>query len=569
MMPVIHPGRHNTSLFNGLIVFGLMHRQRLIIKTNNIILDQFHTKAGKISMMNDSLKKRNLVEATSDLCQWNARETITSKTNLEDWIKITVSNVRKVVPSKFWFEYNLDEPGINGDIVIARFCKESKCPADSVIDLVLWSRCSRDCYNEIKTCLNIGAKQWCFEEHSPEHYIHAYTFCVKTHAGYSMRCLGKAFGDSFTQKSKVEKEAYCMHQAVMNSSAMFRTLTSQAPNAIISAFIKYLRSNSPESQFRGKTPSKLNWSIFTNDTDKVAHVSILSWLKKAIIIPKIKQVLRLPQLAETQKELAKIESERGRVPLKQINHLGEGLLEKLQIDCSGHRDRAGPKLIATVLFFSYLVKKHGEDSTQSTQTDEKREIDEHMMKLLFKSGMIAKGSLDVVLKNLAQDPELFPCKHSILSVVSYFPRVDDELLGETVYQVRVDQEKGPKKEKKSGKEREQTQAPQTRSAAKRVRDKGKTVRKTATEDIKGNEKKENPKEVKAGKKKGRKQNNKNARVGETRGGTRRGRSTAANNPVQSKKKQKTGMNTQKPKEKSIAVGEGNESTVQFSSNTEV
>ncbi len=119
-------------------------------------------------------------------------------------------------------------------------------------------------------------------------------------------------------------------------------------------------------------------------------------------------------------------------------------------------------------------------------------------------------------------------------------------------------------------EREKTERPQTRSVVKQTTDKGKAVLETSKENIKRNEKKEKPKEGKAREKKGRKQNNQNAREGDTRSGSCRNRHTATkNNSEQSKKKQKTVMDNNGAKQKGIADGKENESTVQFSCNTEV
>ena len=143
-------------------------------------------------MTTDSPETSDLVKAVSQLCQLDAWKNPPSKTHLEDWIKTTVANILAEIPSEFWSQHNLEEPGNNDDNSEARFCKQSKCPGDSVLELVLWSRCSKDCHREIKECLEVGAKQWLYDEElTPEHYIQAYTYCIKTHAGYSMYQLGK------------------------------------------------------------------------------------------------------------------------------------------------------------------------------------------------------------------------------------------------------------------------------------------------------------------------------------------------------------------------------------------
>ena len=444
-------------------------------------------------MTTDSPETSDLVKAVSQLCQLDAWKNPPSKTHLEDWIKTTVANILAEIPSEFWSQHNLEEPGNNDDNSEARFCKQSKCPGDSVLELVLWSRCSKDCHREIKECLEVGAKQWLYDkELTPEHYIQAYTYCIKTHAGYSMYQLGKKFGESYTQKSNAQKEAYCMHQAVMNSSILFRTLTRQPPYAIICGFIKYLGAHSPESKFHGKSPMELDWEIFaSNDADKVTHVSIVSWLKRDILIPKMEQVLGLRLMAETKKQVRGFDPETERVSLlERLQPLGDGLATTLQINSSGHKDLAGSRLIGLALLFIYCVDTW-------TQPKHTTEFDEHLIKVLFQSGMMGNKTIPVVLKYLVKkDSELFPDANAILAVVKNFPRLDQTLLGRSVSRAKVDQ---TTEEKTSGMEREkEAVGPLTRGAAMK-----------ATDDEKaGNEEEEQSEEGTEGQKKGTTPNNK-------------------------------------------------------------
>ena len=490
--------------------------------------------------MNDSLESSNLVEATSKLCLWDESKTIKPKTNLEDWIQTTVANIKDKIPSNFWSKYKLEEPSNNDGDNMARFCKPSKCPSDSLFDLVLWSRCSRDCHKQIKHCLDIGAKQWCFErERTPEHYIEAYAFCIKTHAGYSMHQLGKKIGESYTEKSNAEKEGYCMHQAVVNSSIMFRTLTTQAPFAIVSTFLKYLANQGPESKFHGKSPLKLNWDIFANnDMDQVTHVSIVSWIKKAIIIPKMDQVLQFPQLAETKKEIERICTGNEKVSLERLQHLGEGLKEKLQVGRSGHNDLAGARLITLALLFSRRVT--GDD----TWTIVNHSFDERMIKVLFKSGMIGKKRLDVVLKYLAEDTDLFPNHSAMLAVVNHFPELDEGLLQETVFQSKVDQKKSSTEEKKP--DMKKAERCQTRRTVKQKRDDGKAGVETAKGKKNGNPKRAAPVSTRS-----------------------KRRASKTSTGQMSQKKRNTGNNNKGPERKNNLGGKENESTRQISCTKEV
>ncbi len=75
---------------------------------------------------------------------------------------------------------------------------------------------------------------------TPAHYIYAYVYCIKIHVWYSMQELEKALHNTF-KKSHAVKEAYCLHQSVVNSSVLFCMLTIQSPTAIVRWFMMYLQ----------------------------------------------------------------------------------------------------------------------------------------------------------------------------------------------------------------------------------------------------------------------------------------------------------------------------------------
>jgi len=323
-----------------------------------------------------------------------------SEQKLIYWIEDTSEIILNgVIPDIFWSDFKLSKPTYH----LSRLCKKSKDMAINVLDLVLWSCCSQPCNDEIRSVLDSATEKWdnC-RKYQIENVLQIYGMCVQGHVWYSIWNLNINDNvQSITKETPVLKEAYCLHAAVVNSSAIFRILsyTTQSPSSIVMAFVNFLKKSNPV-----KAPSRaLPCILFAeNDSDNVNHVSIAKWFKRDIICPSLRTMFKFKMVQLLSNKLEEVLCKSGDIisntDLIELNQLARQCAQyMLCIDCSPPDSLACIRLITyTVLIKGFLENGDAKEAGLSYK-------DEMLITKLLQSCVLRKDNLRKGLKNLVEN----------------------------------------------------------------------------------------------------------------------------------------------------------------------
>ena len=142
---------------------------------------------------------------------------------LKQWaIKETSFVLKNVISDECWEMFSLEKPDIPSEEA-SLFDIDGTHDYDPAL-LVVFSHFNKSCGDNILRCLHYGSQYWSTAISGPE-WICALVTCVKVH----LQVLAKS-------KKSITAEKFT--GAVSNSSALFRTLTSQSPSKVVAAFQK-------------------------------------------------------------------------------------------------------------------------------------------------------------------------------------------------------------------------------------------------------------------------------------------------------------------------------------------
>ena len=411
----------------------------------------------------------------------------TIEVKLSEWIFRSSEDILKtVIPDQFWSDNALAKPA-----PIYELCPETADAAVHVVLLVLWSRCSRSCADEITKCLAVGEQQWMTELCNPRDYLAAYVFCIKTHVWYSCKELElKSKDDGVeTELSRVLLQALCLHQAVANSSAMFRMLTTRCPSLVVGIFIDYLKKHKPQSTFH-KGLSYLKVVFSDTDMDIVTHVSIMTWFRMRVVIPNLRKMMMLSPLKTLFRGVLLHAQQKMKIGEPMDNEFLQKSATKaatdLGIKCND--SLCNDTIQAQLLTFTMLVTdslKAGDQQTAMTS-----ERDESVIKQLIHAGTFFCDP-KLGLKNLVEQEEspLFTAEDVTMLIGRYFD-LSDNIPGLSRPPVRNEETKT--KKPATGKQTKITRKKGRRSAKqasthKKTEGQGRML---VTEDIKMKKKRE-------------------------------------------------------------------------------
>ena len=182
------------------------------------------------------------------------------------------------------------------------------------MQIILWSRCSAYCQNQIVRCLIVGRKQWKTTGGEIDNWLKAYVKCIKIHVWYTRQGYLSQKSDSKKQNpdSLLLIDAQCLSQAVKNSSSLFCILSRQSPASVVSKFYHYLSKSRPNHITQDNSGELATSPLKCfSDAEKqhVTYVSAEEWFKLRYIVPSMLQLMKLREL----RKLSKKSVEKGKI----------------------------------------------------------------------------------------------------------------------------------------------------------------------------------------------------------------------------------------------------------------
>ena len=318
----------------------------------------------------------------------------------DDLILWSTSNsdniLKKVIPSSFWKEFKIPKPNCG----VSQLCSKSDDIGTNVLRLVLWSCCNVQCNTEIIRVLDTISKEWvCSRQYDLRLFLRTYVILVQAHVWYSMQILnfnGNVVG--INEKTPVLKEAYCLHAAVVNSSAILKMLSYniQTPTIIVNAFVLYLKKTIISNSLV-KSQKVFPCVVFgVNEDDDVTHVSMPKWFKLYIICPNLKRLFEFEVIKLLTKKIGIIK-EWSEAETSELITYGESVAKEW-FDIEHDKSRrvfVTNLIIYIVLLKDFLIEKKVEH-VGLTHTDQT------LLPNLLKSGLF-QLDMKTGLKKLVKD----------------------------------------------------------------------------------------------------------------------------------------------------------------------
>ena len=286
--------------------------------------------------------------------------------NLCEWIQQSSQEILDdTIPKTFW-----DDLGGEPQKLSVLTPKIDEAPSVTVLLVVLWSRCSPKCSENIIRCLNFGARNWetdeCFQEID---WLKTYVQCIRTCVIYNrLEIIEKAKEGSQKEefaKSTTLLDACALTQAVSNSSAWFRLLTTkQLPQEFYLRFLNFfLRGRKLKSKFEG-TLNDL--AVFSDkESPAIKYVSVADWFENVVLRPVLRKMMKvdaMAQLASTIQVMRGEENCNSDVVMRRCQKLGDDAAKRLGLDFSGvsHPEHYGTGLLCVfaVAAHEFVLKEN-------------------------------------------------------------------------------------------------------------------------------------------------------------------------------------------------------------------
>lgn len=241
-----------------------------------------------------------------------------TKEELCDWISAASDFiVNDVVPPSFWTISNNPKPGPITDL-----CPSLYGSSSMIVQLVLWSWCSKTCTDQITNCLRAGMKQW--HTDYPLQWIHAYIVSARAY----MKCsrMHTRLDEQWKTEGNVILDAYCLIEALTNSTALFRILTTQNTKELLSDYTEFLHTQT----FRTPKKSLSEVPVLYDPGEDVTIISV-QWFRDTYMLPLLKRIFALDKMEHYIKQLRKM-AEYDKKTLKETDDLGIEVQKALNIN---------------------------------------------------------------------------------------------------------------------------------------------------------------------------------------------------------------------------------------------
>ena len=332
--------------------------------------------------------------------------------HLKQWVSSSTENIiETVIPDKFWLDNQLSKPTKVNEISPS----EWELPTGIVL-LVMWSQCTAECSKQIISCLGAGSKQWkTVKKFCHPDWLKTYINTIMIGMVYFRTRVSETEDCPY---SPIQLDACSLRQAVANSSALFRILTTQYPKRIIGNYLDYLMKNKPFH-----TVHKIDtWPIFS-DTDEsiITYVSVVDWFKRTNVLPLLHKMVQLTELKELVTRINNAKQNRGLEA--KVNELGKkkihmGKVAKLLANLDEYAKKAVEVIgipynpddkkdfvLGRLIVFTCFAKDFVEKSNEKAEISVRDEV----LMMLVSPALQPGGDINQVLKDLMErnNPPIF------------------------------------------------------------------------------------------------------------------------------------------------------------------
>ena len=344
-----------------------------------------------------------------------------SEEDMVEWVKESSSAILSHIPETFWSRHGLLKPG-----PLCSLCpdKQRNKDSDNVLCVVLWSWCNPNFFNEIKGCLELGARQWITSE-SFGHlsWLRAYVLCIRISLIYAREQMELLLADDELmdgyknlenmQESTNVLDAIALSQVLSSSTEWFRTLTThEGFKTAITRFFAYLKNEKPRAKFH---PPMNDLSVFS-PSGSVTHVSVVDWFKNQVICPSLIKIMKLDAIKTLIQGITDVtgEDKRKMSDTEQLAACHKHAVvacNSLGINTSDEEDFVSARLLAFILIAEDIQRKVEPSTTTLSE--------EEAFRILGPALCDVMDDAKSTLKDLVEKQPPFVAHEFVYETVSY------------------------------------------------------------------------------------------------------------------------------------------------------